>query len=549
MLDVPTNTSATVANYAVMNPLDSSSTYSISSGNLNWAITASSSNTLYARATMAVSSGKWYWEITPTDVGGGGNVWIGIQETTYTAFTGAQDNVTSGYAYKSDNGNKAAGSTLSSYGASYTNNDVIGVALDMDAGTLTFYKNNTSQGTAFSSISGTYRPLIVHNVGSVSRTSNGNCNFGQRPFAYTPPTGFVALNTFNLPTPTILQGNKYMDATLYTGNGSTQVIVNQAQFKPDAIWIKTRSAGAYNHHLVDSVRGVTKNLRPNLTGAEDTVTDQVTAINSNGFTLGKDTAGPADSEVNVNGNTYVGWQWQAGQGSTSSNTSGSITSTVSVNTTAGFSIVTYTGNGTYPSTIGHGLGVAPKWIITKTRNAASNWRSYHSVLGAGSFMEGLNNTNAAFSSSTIWNNTSPTSTVFTVGSADVNGNGTTYVAYCWAEIAGFSRFGSYTGNGSADGPFVFTNFRPKFVIVKRTDSTGDWYVIDSSRATYNQIGPGLNPNTSSAEFTLGSPTGGALDFLSNGFKWRGTYVDMNASGGTYIFMAFAEHPFKNSNSR
>lgn len=198
MTDVPTNTSATVANYAVLNPLDSSSTYSISSGNLNWAITASSSNTLYARATMAVSSGKWYWEITPTDVGGGGNVWIGIQETTYTAFTGTQDNVTSGYAYKSDNGNKAAGSTLSSYGASYTNNDVIGVALDMDAGTLTFYKNNTSQGTAFSSISGTYRPLIVHNVGSVSRTSNGNCNFGQRPFNYSAPSGFLPLNTYNL---------------------------------------------------------------------------------------------------------------------------------------------------------------------------------------------------------------------------------------------------------------------------------------------------------------------------------------------------------------
>jgi len=214
--------------------------------------------------------------------------------------------------------------------------------------------------------------------------------------------------------------------------------------------------------------------------------------------------------------------------------------------------VTYTGNAVNGATVGHGLGVAPKMIILKGRSAGTAggpWYTYHASTGATNLLR--LNTTAAAASDSVFYYTTPTANTFYLGAPAgySNGSGETYVAYCWSEIAGFSRFGSYTGNGNVDGPFVYTGFRPKFVIVKRTDSTGDWYVIDSSRATYNQIGPGLNPNTSSAEFTLGSPTGGALDFLSNGFKWRGTYVDMNASGGTYIFMAFAENPFKNALAR
>jgi hypothetical protein len=338
-----------------------------------------------------------------------------------------------------------------------------------------------------------------------------------------------------------------MDATLYTGNGANRSITNAGAFKPDAIWIKTRSAGAYNHHLVDSVRGANKNLRPNLTGAEDTTTDQVTAINSNGFSLGVDTAGPADSEVNVNGNTYVGWQWQAGQGSTSSNTSGSITSTVSVNTTAGFSIVTYTGTGAN-ATVGHGLGVAPRFLIVKGRNAtgAYNWMVYTAALG-NTYYAYMNLTNAFENfSSTIWNNTSPTSTTFSIGNnINVNASGGTYVAYCWAAIAGYSAFTSYTGNGSTDGPFVYLGFRPKYVLIKVSSTTNSWEVFDTSRDTYNAGGLRLFAESSSAEVDSRP----YIDILSNGFKLRSTGTGINGSGSTYIVAAWAENPFKNSLAR
>jgi hypothetical protein len=331
-----------------------------------------------------------------------------------------------------------------------------------------------------------------------------------------------------------------MDASLYTGNGSTQVVVNNAQFKPDFVWYKSRSSGTWNHGLFDSVRGTSLQLFSNTTGAEGTYSG-VTAFNSNGFTVGSDNGG------NENGGSMVAWQWQAGQGSTSSNTSGTITSTVSVNTTAGFSILTYTGNGTAGATIGHGLGVAPKMIIVKNRsNAGNNWPVYVSVLG---------NTGALFLSATAaydvasayWNNTSPTSSVFSVGgSAGMNGNTQTYVAYCWSEIAGFSKFGSYTGNGSTDGPFIYLGFRPKYFLIKRTDSAGfSWNVVDSSTSPYNVTPNELQPNTSSAEST-GNTT---YDFVSNGVKIRTTSTDKNASGGTYIYACWAENPFKNSNAR
>jgi hypothetical protein len=553
MTDVPTNTSATVANYAVLNPLDKGTSGTLDRANLQWSSGASWQS---ARGTMTIPSGKFYFEgiITSTTSGSIG-VNFGLATAANPLNVGGNSNTASYSVDATSSSNVLTAGSLSGSGSVFTAGDVLQYAIDRDNNRAWFGRNNTwynstlaATGDPVAGTNPTWSSLpadLFPFINTYSQTVN--FNFGQRAFSYTPPTGYVALNTYNLPTPTILQGNKYMDATLYTGTGTTQVVVNQAQFKPDAIWIKTRSAGAYNHHLVDSVRGTTKNLRPNTTGAEDTVSDQITAINSNGFTLGVDTAGPADSEVNVNGNTYVGWQWQAGQGSTSSNTAGSITSTVSVNTTAGFSIVTYTGTGA-AATVGHGLGVAPKMVITKKRSSAGDeWVIWHTSLTSGTYI--LLFTTAAQFSSTQYTAV-PSATVLNLNTATaVNNSGSTYVSYCWAEIAGFSKFGSYTGNGSADGPFVFTGFRPKFMMMKRTDSTGDWYMVDSSRATYNQIGPGLNPNTSSAEFTLGSPTGGALDFLSNGFKWRGTYIDMNANGGTYIFMAFAENPFKNSNAR
>jgi len=561
MIDSPTLTSATVANYAVFDATVPHRNFPVD-GNLKWTGSASSPGSapfgLGCQVNFPMSSGKWYWEVTK--LGGTSNL-IGILDTA-TAYTGnasegGSDGTVYSYYYLTGGGSWFSTTFNPSFGSSYATNDVIGVAYDADNNKLYFAKNGTWQASGDPS-AGTNGVSVVNQSGSWvpmmssgSYTSNSFAfNGGQRPYAYSVPTGFKALNTYNLPDSTIKKGNTVMDATLYTGNGANRSITNAGAFKPDAIWIKTRSAGAYNHHLVDSVRGANKNLRPNLTGAEDTTTDQVTAINSNGFSLGVDTAGPADSEVNVNGNTYVGWQWQAGQGSTSSNTSGSITSTTSVNATAGFSIVTYTGTGSN-ATVGHGLGAAPAMMIVKGRNTTTgqSWRVYHKNANASpaSGVLNLNVTDAFFTSSTQWNNTAPTSSVLSIGTDPaLNENTKNYVAYCWAEIAGFSKFGSYTGNGSADGPFVYLGFRPKYVLIKRTDAVASWEVIDTARDPYNASANYLYPNLSDAEVNAPSNT---RDYLSNGFKIRHSGGGSNASGGTYIYMAFAENPFKNANAR
>jgi hypothetical protein len=421
-------------------------------------------------------------------------------------------------------------------------------AFDLDNNKIFFGKNGTwfnssdpAAGTspAYTLTAGTYCPIARPYNANLVGASFAN-NFGQRPFSYTPPTGFVALNTYNLPTNTIVKGNTVMDATLYTGNGSTQTITNAAGFKPDLVWVKGRS-NATDNELTDSVRGVTKSLISNSTAAEATDTQGLTAFNSNGFTLG------TDANYNGSGRTFVGWQWQAGQGTTSSNTNGTITSTVSVNASAGFSVVTYTGTGAN-ATVGHGLGVAPSWIIVKSRSASGqDWRVYTATVGNTGVVT-LNSDGAAvINQSGFWNNTSPTSSVFSVGgSASTNGSGTTYVAYCWTPIAGYSAFGSYTGNGSADGPMIYTGFRPKFVLIKSTTSANDWIIEDTARNTYNVSNSKLSPNTSGAEFTDTSAVG--IDFLSNGFKIRGTDGSINTSN-TYIYAAFAENPFKNALAR
>lgn len=533
MTDVPTLTSATAANFAVLNPLKNYNN-TIADGNLTISSTSSSTTTIVL-ATIGMSSGKWYWEFTQTSFTVNNTPMIGVAKdnVSMTAYVGSDAN---GWAYFGNNGQKFNNGTGTAYGASYTNNDVIGVAFDATAGTLVFYKNNVSQGTAFSGLtSGPYFPAFSD--GGSTTVMTANVNFGQRPFAYTPPTGYVALNTYNLPTGTILKGNTVMDATTYTGNGSTLAVTNAAGFRPDLVWYKARSF-AYNNSLFDSVRGATKQLISNTIDAEATLSG-VTAFNSNGFSLGNSVNG------NNNGTTYVGWQWQAGQGTTSSNTNGTITSTVSVNASAGFSIVTYTGNNINPSTVGHGLGVAPSWVIVKPINTAVyNWNTYHISLGNTQFIA-LNTDSAASSSVSLWNNTSPTSTVFTINYIAVNTSATTYVAYCWAPIAGYSAFGSYTGNGSSDGPFVYTGFRPKFVMIKEITSGGtNWNILDTSRDPYNVEQKYLAANLSDAEGTLA-----LLDGLSNGFKLRSSAVGTNASGSTYIYAAFAENPFKNSLAR
>jgi hypothetical protein len=334
---------------------------------------------------------------------------------------------------------------------------------------------------------------------------------------------------------TINKGSSYFNTVLYTGNGSTQSITGVG-FKPDWVWNKSRSQVDENV-VVDAVRGVTKTIITNSTGAEY-VDDGLTAFGTDGYTLG------TASRWNGSSVTYVSWNWLAAN-STTSNTSGTITSTVSANTTSGFSIVSYTGTGSN-ATVGHGLGVTPKMIIVKKRDTAGNdWTVWGSILGGtvGSEKIVLNGTGAKSTglNSTWFNNTAPTSTLFTIGTqGDVNGSGGTYIAYCFAEIRGYSKFGSYTGNGSANGTFVYTGFKPAFIIIKRTDVAQSWILFDNKRDPYNEATKVLYPNLNNAE------DANNLDLLSNGFKPRSTSSFTNSSGNNFIYMAFAENPFVSS---
>lgn len=337
----------------------------------------------------------------------------------------------------------------------------------------------------------------------------------------------------------IPNGRTVMDATLVTGvTGGTQTITNAGGFKPDLIWTKTRSA-VDNNYLVDSVRGTSNYLISNSTAAEASNANFITGITSTGYSYGSSGYG--------SGITLVGWQWQAGQGSTSSNTSGSITSTVSVNASAGFSIVTYTGTGVVGGTVGHGLGVAPSFIVVKDRTTAGyGWLCYHSALGVNQYIQ-LNGNGAAASLTGVWGSAvnSTTFGVYAAVGSSNNALSDSLVAYCWAEIAGFSKFGSYTGNGSSDGPFIYTGFRPKFVMYKAaTGSAYNWSIYDTARDPYNTPTKLLYPNSSSAE---DSPYL-YMDILSNGFKIRAA-GNLNENGSNYIYACFAENPLKFANAR
>ena len=333
---------------------------------------------------------------------------------------------------------------------------------------------------------------------------------------------------------TINKSSAHFNTKLYTGNGSTQSITGVG-FQPDFTWIKRRD-GTYNHYVFDAPRTAGKYLKTNQTSAEtDGSADHLTAWTSDGFNLGG-TAG-----VNLDTATFASWNWKA-NGAGSANTDGDITSTVSVNTTAGFSIATYTGNNSNAQTIGHGLGVAPKMYIIKRKDSTSAWGMYHASLGANKYLQ-LEATNSVTTDTGIWNNTAPTSTVLSLGNAGYfnNASGGTYVCYAFAEKQGYSKFGGYTGNGNADGTFVYTGFRPAFVIQKCSSAVFAWEMRDNKRPGYNLSSGTIYPNSNEAE-----GTGEGIDILSNGFKCRASGGGQNGSGNTYIYMAFAEAPFVNS---
>ena len=332
---------------------------------------------------------------------------------------------------------------------------------------------------------------------------------------------------------TINKSSDYFNTKLYTGNSSTNAITGVG-FQPDWVWIKARGATT-DHVLYDAVRGVTKNLHSNTTDVEDTQTDGLTAFGTDGFTVG------ADSKSNANSGTFASWNWKA-SGSGSSNSDGSITSTVSANTTSGFSICQWTGSGAN-ATIGHGLGAVPKMYIVKNVSATNDWNVYHHKTG-NEYRLFLNTTAAREDNASAWNDTSPTSSVFSVGTnTNVNQSGSTMIAYVFTEKKGYSKFGSYTGNGNANGAFIYTGFKPALVIVKRSSDVEDWKMFDNKRPGYNLTNLRLKPNGNESE-----ASSGGFDFTSNGFKARSTDAAENASGSTYIYMAFAENPLVGSNN-
>ncbi len=499
-------------NYATWNPLDNGGN-TLKDGNL--VINGADKN---CKSTIAVSSGKWYFEQTGRTSPG-----IALASTSAAANT---DNYQ--YQYDGNLYHLSGGSyTTTSGGASFGEGDIIGVALDLDNNQLKLYKNGALQSALTKTIAaGTYC-FMARSFFNTDHPSN----FGQRAFAYAAPSGYKSLNTANLPTPTIADGSKYFDTKLWTGNGGTQSITG-LNFSPDFAWGKKRNGSTY-HNLVDIVRGANKELYSNDTLAETTpVTPGLTAFNSNGFDLG------ANSGWNANSDSYVGWAWDAGT-STVTNNDGSIASQVRANPSAGFSIVGWnTGGSTSNFTVGHGLNAKPSMFIIKNRDSAQDWDTYFDGFASNEAIY-LNKTDAKTNVGvTVWN--SVTSSVLGLRGASFGGSDSR-IAYCFAPVAGYSAMGSYTGNGSADGPFVYTGFKIAWLMVKRSSSAGTpWQIQDATRSPFNDAKHVLMANENWAE----ASSNDNMDLLSNGFKPRRGSGYYNQNGGTYVYLAFASNPFQ-----
>lgn len=523
VLDVPTLTSPTSSNYATLNSIATNASLTIQDS----ALTATSASTnVGCKSTISVASGKWYWEAKIVTKNGANPI-VGIINTDRYWDYGYVGNLSSGWGY-SGSGFKYTGGIGVTYGAVIALGDVVGVALNLDAKTIEFYKNGVSQGVAFTSLpAGSYCPALSVQNNTIS------INFGQQPFTYSPPSGFNQLTAFNLPDPLITNSEQHMTTTIYSGTGLARTLINAGNFQPGLIWAKSRTETG-STIINDSIRGASKNLYPNLTNAEDS-TSYITSLNSNGFSV---TGG---TYIGAFAQNYVAWQWKTSL-SSDTNTAGSLTSTVRANLTAGVSVVQFTLTANAVSTIGHGLNVAPKLIIVRGSTVVSNWLVYHDYFGPTKYIL-LNTTAGPVTAVGAWNNTAPTSTVFTLGSS---WNATYQViAYCFSEVEGYSKIGSYTGNGVVNGEFVYTGFRPKFIFLRRADATvANWLIFDAARDSYNPTSNLQRPNIATADFSIV-----AFDFVSNGFKLRSTDTGLNGASIPYIYMAFAESPFKNSNAR
>ena len=531
LVDTPTNGDTAsdtgaggeiTGNYATLNPLIGTpgELLTYSNGNLECAANASSGNShrMSSQSTIGVSAGKFYWEYSSM---------VNSLPGVAIDFGVANSNIpgeTMIYNYAGTWYNQGS-ATAPSNGASWTSSDVIGVALNMDDKELTFYKNGVAQGTFTGLVDKKY--FAARYQDSSGSNSSSIFNFGQRAFAY-PLSGYKSLNTANLSS-TIADGSKYFDTKLWTGNGSTQTI-SGLNYSPDFIWHKIRSISG-GSQLYDSVRGTSKRLRSDSTAAESTL-NGVTAFNSDGWTM---TAG------NNNNESYVSWAWDGGT-STVTNNDGSIATQVRASAASGFSIIKYTGNNTSGATVGHGLNAAPEFAIFRQIAVSNDWSVYSKAAGATGYLR-INLTDAFTTTSGQFNNTDPNSSVITLGGDhNVNGPSNEIICYAFAPVEGYSAMGSFEGNGNSSGPFIYTGFKPSWIIIKNIDNYGsgyDWFIFDSKRDTYNTSDAILKANLADSESDSDS-----VDILSNGFKLRATTNGINLNAHTHVYLAFASNPFQ-----
>jgi hypothetical protein len=537
LTDTPTN------NYCTWNTLDKyTSNIEVANGNLEPKQTWSG-GFAGIRGTMGVTSGKWYFEFKVGSGSGWQIGWVNGSEFNIYQNSGDVAITSSGsggfgvvwdgrtymYGWKNNDGNTYYPNS-SSY-ISYTTNDVIGCALDLDNYKFYFSKNGTwtnSQnpvdGTnaiiptgSNKDSDGTYvagDKMFPYFTGWTNGT--GETNFGQRPFAGTIPAGYKTLCTENLPTPTIKEGGSYFKAKLYTGNGSTQAITGLG-FSPNLVTCKRRDGSGDNQGIFDTVRGATKELNTNASGAEGTCATCVTSFDADGFTLGN------NGGMNGSGETYVAWNWKE-------------------SASAGFDIVSYTGTGS-ATTVAHNLGVVPDVVIVKNRDVADGWQIQHVAKGP-TFTQQMDGAGAFEDNDTVWNDTAPTSSTFAVGTDDkTNASGEKYIAYVWSGVDGYSKFGSYVGNGNTNGNFIYTGFKPAMIWIKNIGSSENWEIWDTARDPINVVKLRMATNTDG-----GDVSSTFFDLVSNGVKFRNTSGGYNSSGHTFVYLCFAERAFKYANA-
>ena len=570
VVDTPTN------NFATLNPLEGEADPGVfSEGNLK--LTSTNANDGGSRSSLGMNSGKWYFEFSVSAISGTIPSFIGVASEDVSL---SSWNNGTFVAYESESGNKRIDTTGSSYGAVFGVGDIVGVAVDMDALDVTFYKNNSTQGTLTDCLTAGKTYFAYTGDSSNSRSATSAINFGQDSsfagaktaqgnadsggvgdFYYAPPSGYKALCTKNLPSVDVIPSENF-NTVLWTGTTGYDRDITGIGFDPSLVWIKSRT-DTYEFLWFDKVRGAGERLMTHNTNAESTNASTLNAFITDGFTLGSGSG----VDLSVNGNTsktYASWNWKGPSGSGSSNTDGTLTSTVSANVAAGFSIASYTGSGSATS-FGHGLSSAPEMVVIKNRDAADNWVVFHLSLSSSSAPAPyilLTNAAAVTGSSRRFrygddnDGVVPDSTKVYIGSnEEVNTSNEKYIAYCFHSVDGYSKFGRYDGNAGSnevDGTFVFTGFRPAFVMCKLTTSAGEsWLIKDNKRSPFNPADEFIYANLSNAEATGATTTAllRDIDLLSNGFKFKGWSTELNGDGEDYIYMAFAETPLKYANAR